>query len=95
MNNHFVFGVEGGRQRFEDDLLATGSRHHLIEGVFKAVVTLQLGHDRLAQSRRAERVGVVGFTRQHRRFGGLQDMGRGIEVGFTDGEVHDVATLRP
>ena len=95
VDDDLVVRVEGGRQRFKNNLLAARPGHHLFEAVLQGVVTRQLGHDGMAQQRCPKGAGVMSIAGRHGLARRLNDMRRRVEIRLTHGEVHNVLTLCP
>ena len=74
--------------------LAAGHDQHIVGRDLDGVALAQIGGDRLAQRQDAVGGGVAVLAVVQRLDGGLDDMGRGFEVGLADAEVDDVAPLR-
>ena len=93
-HKHLVTRVDEGRHGQEYGLVGAHRDHDLLCGIEnQAVVALELVGDGLAQLGHPVVRGIVDHAVVQGLFGGLLDVGRGIEVGAAYAEVHDVLPL--
>ena len=90
-DDDFVARVERGHQRVVEHLLAAGADGDLVARIVEIVVAFELAADRVLQLGRTVRIGVAGVAALHGVDGGLDDVGRGVEIRLACGEADDVA----
>jgi hypothetical protein len=94
-NDDLVARLNGGRQGAVDRALCAVGHDDFVGVVGQAVLTLQLGGDRLPQLDGSLHRRVAGCARFHGPGSRLADVRRRVKIGLADDQIDDLLALPP